>query len=152
MNNLEARRRAMLAQAMAGGNAKITSYTCTSASFNENVNRAHIPLLANDEILIWNIRGNVMQSVGSVGGKMGIIVTQNGQVVSGSSGYKRMENIAAPDTAAPAAGWSDGSMMWIINGYYDAGTGTTFCVGVGNVIDFIQIPYNIGWNELGGNE
>ena len=147
MNNLEARRRgALLAQALAGGNAKITSYTCTCNDFNENVNRAHIPLSANDEILIWNIRGDVMQSVGSVGGKMGIIVTQNGQVVSGSSGYKRMEDIAAPDTAAPAAGWSDGSMMWIIDGYYNAGTGTTFGVGVGNVIDFIRIPYNIGWN------
>lgn len=146
MSDLILRRRAMLAQAMAGGNAKITSYTCTDSSFNKNVNRAHIPLSANDEILIWNIRGDVMQSVGSVGGKMGIIVTQNGQVVSGSSGYKRMEDIAAPDTAAPAAGWSDGSMMCIIDGYYNAGTGTTFGVGVGNVIDFIQIPYNIGWN------
>ena len=146
MSDLILRRRALMAQALAGGNAKITSYTCTSNIFNENVNRAHIPLLANDEILIWNIRGNVKQSLGSIGGKMGIIVTQNGQVVSGSSGFKRMANVAAPDTATPAAGWSDGSMMWIIDGYYNAGTGTTFGVGVGNVIDFIQIPYNIGWN------
>lgn len=146
LNNLESRHRSLLAQALASGNAKITSYTCTSTSFNENVNRAHIPLSANDEILIWNIRGDVRQSIGSVGGKMGIIVTQNGRVVSGSGGYKRMANVAGPDTATPAAGWADGSMIWIVDGYYYAGTGTTFAVGVGNVIDFIQIPYNIGWN------
>lgn len=147
MGNLMERRRALMAGLSAIPGAKITSYTCTSNIINENVNRAHIPLLANDEILIWNIRGNVKQSLGSIGGKMGIIVTQNGQVVSGSGGYKRMANVAAPDTATPATGWSDGSMMWIIDGYYNAGTGTTFGVGVGNVIDFIQIPYNIGWNE-----
>lgn len=146
MSDLILRRRAMLAQAMAGGNAKITSYTCTNNSFNVNVTAAHIPLFAQNEILIWNIRGDVRQSFGSIGGKMGIIVTQNGQVVSGSGGYKRMANVVAPDAAAPGAGWADGSMMWITDGYYNAGTGTTFGVGVGNVIDFIQIPYNIGWN------
>lgn len=145
-NNLSVRRRALMAQALASGNAKITSYTCTSTSFNENVNAAHIPLLAQNEILIWNIRGDVRQGAGSVGGKMGIIVTQNGRVVSASGGYKRMANVVAPDAAAPAAGWVDGSMIWIVDGYYNTGTGTTFAVGVGNVIDFIQIPYNIGWN------
>lgn len=146
MSDLILRRRAMLAQAMAGGNAKITSYTCTDGSFNVNVTAAHIPLLAQNEILIWNIRGDVRQSIGSVGGKMGIIVTQNGRVVSASSGYKRMANVVAPNAAAPANGWADGSMIWITDGYYDAGTGATFGVGIGNVIDFIQIPYNIGWN------
>lgn len=145
LNNLESRRRSLLTQALASENIRITSYTCTDRSFNENVNAAHIPLLAQNEILIWNIRGNVRQSMGTTCGKMGILTVQAGQSVEYARAYKRMAEITAPDSAVPAPGWPDNPVS-VENGYYTAGDTTTFFVGVGNVIDFIQIPYNVGWN------
>lgn len=128
-----------------GGGMKITSYTTTNGGFNTDFNNAAISPISDNEILIWNIRGTVRQSSGSVGGKFGFVVVQNGRVVTNSNVYKRMASVVAPDSATPASGWQDFS-PYISNGKYLMGTGTAFYVGVGNVIDFIQIPYNIGWN------
>ena len=132
-----------------GDTYKKTTYTVAStASINTALRNANIHLVTQDEILIWNIKGTHIQSSGSVGGKWGIIFVQNGEVVSSygtgtSSYYQRMSSVEAPDSSAPGAASS-----WtptVTNGFYHA-TGTTFHVGGGNTIDFIQIPYKIGWN------
>lgn len=124
---------------------KITSYTTTNGNFNTDFNNAAISPISDNEILIWNIRGTNQQPIGSVGGKFGFVVLQNGTVVTKNSVYKRMASVVAPDSATPASGWSDFAVS-ISNNQYSIGTGTLFYVGVDNVIDFIQIPYNIGWN------
>ncbi len=145
MNELQNRRRALMALGNGGGGMKITSYTTTSGDFNTDFNNAVISPIAENEILIWNIRGTVQQFGGTAGAKFGVVVLQNGRVVTNSSAYKRMESVVAPDSATPANSWSD-FYTTISNGKYSMGSGTVFYVGVGNVIDFVQIPYNIGWN------
>lgn len=144
------RRRALMGALSAIPGVKYTQYTTTSGSVNVNINKAAISPIANDEILIWNIRGTRKQSAGSVGGKMGVAVLQNGIVIANSSGYKRMKSVEAPDDAVPASTWNGDDFIYIQDGKYYTGTGPTFNVGAGNTIDFIQIPYNIGWNVSGG--
>ena len=130
---------------------KYTQYTTTGYSVNAEFNKAAISPTAPNEILIWNIRGTVNQGSGTVGGKMGIVVLQDGSIIPSSSGYKRMANVTAPDDSSPSSTWTNGGVFYSIQeGKYYAGTGSTFYVGVGNTIDFIQIPYNIGWNVSGG--
>lgn len=151
MDDMMQRRRAMMAALATLQGAKYTQYTTTAGSVNADFNNAAISPTAPNEILIWNIRGTVRQGSGSVGGKMGIVVLQDGSVVSMAGGHKRMANVTAPDDSSPSSTWTNDSVFYSIReGKYYAGTGTTFFVGVGNTIDFIQIPYKMGW-ALGGN-
>lgn len=151
MDDMMQRRRAMMAALATLQGAKYTQYTTTNGSVNVEFNNAAISPTAPNEILIWNIRGTVKQGYGTVGGKMGIVVLQDGSVVPDSGGYKRMANVTAPDDSSPSSVWANGGVFYSIQeGKYYAGTGSTFYVGVGNTIDFIQIPYKMGW-ALGGN-
>ena len=135
-----------------GGGNSFTKTTYTIASetvFNTAFNNANIPLVSQDEILIWNVKGTHQQSAGSMGAKWGIMVAQGGSRIptsnnSTASFYQRLNTVAAPDSATPgnASTWTPD----IENGYYKAPTGTSFYVGTGNTIEFIQIPYNIDWN------
>jgi hypothetical protein len=148
---LNERRRALMGALSAIPGVKYTQYTTTNGSVNVEFNNAAISPTAPNEILIWNIRGTVKQGAGSVGGKMGIVVLQDGSVVNMAGGYRRIANITAPDDSTPASSWANDSIFTTIqDGKYHAGTGNFFYVGIGNTIDFIQIPYNIGWNVSGG--
>jgi hypothetical protein len=151
MDDMMQRRRAMMAALATLQGAKYTQYTTTAGSVNAEFNNAAISPTAPNEILIWNIRGTVNQGIGTVGGKMGIVVLQDGSVVNMAGGYRRMASITAPDDSTPASSWANDSIFTTIqDGKYHAGTGNVFYVGIGNTIDFIQIPYNIGW-AVGGN-
>lgn len=151
MDDMMQRRRAMMAALATLQGAKYTQYTTTNGSVNVEFNNAAISPTAPNEILIWNIRGTVNQGPGTVGGKMGIVVLQDGSVVHMAGGYKRMANVTAPDDSSPSSTWQNGGVFSSIQeGKYYAGTGNAFYVGVGNTIDFIQIPYKMGW-ALGGN-
>lgn len=151
MDDMMQRRRALMAALETLPGAKYTEYTTTSEKVNVEFNNASITPTASDEILIWNIRGTVKQGSGTVGGKMGVVVLQNGSVVNMAGGYKRMASITAPDDSTPTSSWTNDSIFTTIqDGKYHAGTGNVFYLGVGNTIDFIQIPYNIGW-AVGGN-
>ena len=134
-----------------GGNTyTFTSYTAASnTNFRSMFNAAQLPLAYEDEFLIWNIKGTATQSSGSAMGKCGIVCVQNGVVVGNFSTYKGCANVTAPDSATPATrAWSSMySDYAITDGKYVSNAGSVvFFIGGGNTIEFVQIPYNIGWN------
>lgn len=123
---------------------KITSITTTSAEIKDNIVDANIPLLADNEIIIWNIKGTVQQRGGTVAVKCGFAIVQNGSIVPNCQAVKEMKSISAPDSSIPSSNWSNRNVVSVENGFI---TSTAFLyVGVGNTIDIIQIPYDIGWN------
>ena len=128
-----------------GGNTyTLTTYTVASnTSINAVINSAAIPLVSQNEVLIWNIKGTHQQGSGTVAGKMGISVVQNGVEVNNSGMYKRSASVTAPDSMVASTTNSNWTIS-VSNGKYST-SGTTFNVGGGNTVDFIQIPYNIGW-------
>ena len=130
-----------------GGNQyTFSSYTlAANASINTAINNAEISLVSQNEVLIYNVKGTQQQGSGSVGGKMGITVVQNGAAVSNSGMYKRSASITAPDLMTPNTGNPTNVTISVVDGKYHAGTGTIFMVGKTNTVEFIQIPYNVGW-------
>ena len=132
-----------------GGNTfVITEYTIPrNETINVAINAANIPLVWQNEVLIWNIKGTHQQGSGSVSGKMGIAVVQGGVLIGNACGYKQATAVAAPDDMVPRNAWVNGAapVQSIVDGHYYAGTGNNFNVGGGNTIEFIQIPYNMGW-------
>ena len=124
---------------------KVTSYEIPNGvwSLDAAFANANIRLIAQNEILIWNNRGTIRQSSGSAAIKYGMAVVQSGAAKESKSTLKRMASVAAPDSSTPGV-WSNFSDGYSIeNGCYRCTNNAA--VAPGNVIDFIQIPYNIGW-------
>lgn len=130
-----------------GGNQyTFSSYTlAANSSINTAINNANIPLVSQNEVLLWNIKGTQQQGSGTVGAKMGITVVQNGAAVSNSGMYKKSASITAPDSMTPNTGNPGNFTISIVDGKYKAGTSAAFYVGKTNTVEFIQIPYNVGW-------
>ena len=141
---LEDRRRALMALGNGGDGMKITSITTTSGSLKDNIVDANIPLLTDNEIIIWNIKGTVRQSTGSVAVKCGFAIVQNGSIVSDCRTGKDMNSVSAPDSSTPSSTWNDRNIVSVTSGFITSTT--NLYVGVGNTIDIIQIPYDIGWD------
>lgn len=130
-----------------GGNQfTFSSYTlASSTSINTAINNAAISLVSQNEVLLWNVKGTRQQGSGSIGGKMGITVVQNGVAVSNSGMFKKSASVTAPDSMTPNTGNPGNATISIEDGKYKAGTGAFFNVGKTNTVEFIQIPYNVGW-------
>lgn len=128
-----------------GGSLDIMQYVIQRGqSINAAITAAAVPVKYPNEILIWNIIGDRKQASGSIAGKWGFQVVQNGTPVNLGGWYQRASNVAPPDDLTPSTNMS-GFNMTIVDGVFRAPGGTTFNVGVGNVIEFVQIPYNINW-------
>jgi hypothetical protein len=135
----------MLSPVSAGELYTKTSYTAASnTNFAAVVAAVNIPVAHQNEILIWNVRGANKQSSGSITGKWGFTITQNGGGVNNGRWYQRATSVVAPDNASPASSLTAGG-AWVQDGHYYAGASAIFIIAGGNTVDFIQIPYNIGW-------
>lgn len=147
MSNLILRRRALMAGLSAIPGAKITTMP-TSASLGQTFTDANLELIADNEILLWNIKGDSRQSGGTVGLKFGIVVVQNRLRVENASARKDMASIVAPNLALPSSSWISayGGGVSVSNGKYTTSGSPIAFIGAGNTIDFIQIPYDVGWN------
>ena len=113
-------------------------------SINAAITNAQIPLKYQNEILIWNVTGTNQQAGGSISGKWGFQVVQNGAPVQYGGWYQRAFSIAPPDSMTPNNSFQVFNIK-IVDGVFVAPGGTTFNVGAGNVVEFVQIPYNINW-------
>ena len=147
MGNLMERRRALMTGLSAIPGAKITTMP-TSTTLGQTFADANLELIADNEILLWNIKGDSKQAGGSVGVKFGIIVVQNRRRVENASARKDMASVVAPNLALPSSSWitSYGGGVYVSGGKYTTGGSDLAYIGVGNTIDFIQIPYDVGWN------
>lgn len=131
-----------------GDTFRITQYVVPrNETINVAINDANIPLAWQNEVLIWNIKGTHQQGIGTAAGKMGIVVVQGGVIIGNACGNKRATAVTAPDNMLPANTWVNGATPFqaIVDGHYHATSSNTFNIGGGNIIDFIQIPYNMGW-------
>lgn len=147
MSDLILRRRALMAGLSAIPGAKITTMP-TNTTLGQTFADANLELIADNEILLWNIKGDSMQGGGTIGVKFGIVVVQNRLRVENTSAQKQMASIAAPNLALPSSSWNTayGGGVIVSGGKYTTGGSSIASIGVGNTIDFIQIPYDVGWN------
>lgn len=147
MSDLILRRRALMAGLSAIPGAKITTMP-TNTTLGQTFADANLELIADNEILLWNIKGDSRQGGGTVGVKFGIVVVQNRILVTNASARKDMASIAAPNLALPSSSWitSYSGGVYVSGGKYTTGGSPLAIIGVGNTIDFIQIPYDVGWN------
>ena len=132
-----------------GGALKTDTLISDTSHYTINTifRNGNIPLLYQDCIIIWNIKGDALQTSGTVTVKMGMTVVQNGIIVANGSVAKQASSKTEPDSAVPGtSGWSNGTFIQIENGKISATNATSAYVGIGNTVDVIQIPYNIGWN------
>lgn len=126
---------------------RISTYTLASQlDIKAAITAAHIPLLAQDEVLILNIKGTNTQTSGSVTGKFNIVVVQDGVAISNASGQKRASAKSAPDSATPNSSWTNGYVAYVQDGYYYNSGNSMYFVAAGNTLEFIQIPYDVGWS------
>ena len=126
--------------------AKISSHVTTTSNLYDELTAAKVQPVSENEILIWNIKGTNEQPGGSESAKMGVVVLQNGYVISNACGTKKAASKAAPVAMTPGTAWTNGTWLSIVNGYYAVSWSGTYYCGVGNTIEFIQIPYDTGWN------
>lgn len=138
--------------AISGGGNTFTKSTFTIASATSFrvffTSALQIAPTAQNEILIWNIKGTGVQSGGSVATKYGVVVTQNGAVVTNSAVSKRSASVVAPDSMTPSSSWTNDTALVIVDGYYTNNLPSNnpgFNIGGGNTFEVLQIPYDIGW-------
>lgn len=125
-----------------------TSYTLVSqTTWNSMMTSVSLSPRTLNEVVIWNVRGTNVQTSGTVTGKMGITVTQNGKVVSNANGRKQANSVSAPDSLQAPSGWQTASALTVdtSTGKYKGPSSNPFTIAKGNTVDFLQIPYNIGW-------
>lgn len=146
MGNLMEHRRALMAGLSAIPGAKITTMP-TNTTLGQTFADANLELIADNEILLWNIKGDSRPNA-TVGLKFGIVVVQNRIRVENASARKDMASIVAPNLALPSSSWitAYGGGVTVSGGKYTTGGSPIAVIGVGNTIDFIQIPYDVGWN------